>query len=477
MRTTFCRLTLLLALASAGGSAALAADHGAAPEHKPGTVTVSQASITYHAQSGDTLMSIARQYTTRIDNWAALGRINRIEKDVSIPIGTAILIPAELLADDAIEAKVAALSGTVSARGGDGRGVRLAVGATIVEGMVIETGANGFLTIALPDASRVSIPSNSSVRVSKLRTTRYTRSPRTELTLQRGRVESRVSPLDQNRGKFEVHTPNSVAGVRGTHFRVGIHGNGTVNEVLDGKVAVGKAQRGNGAADGVLLASARGAVSTREGVGPVVDLLPAPQIVAPPDHDYAAPRFTLSPVAGAVAYHVQISHDRDAIDMIAENRAGEPRVSIDGLRDGRYFMHVSAIDRSGLEGLVRSQEFTLRARPEAARAAALFAPYVDRSDERTVTLRWQAQPGKGYQLQVARDGDFTWLIHTSRPGKPEATMPRPAFGTYYARVQVLDADGNAVALSAVQPFIVTDHWVINDGSQAKMRNAPAETAR
>ncbi|HYD82204.1 MAG TPA: FecR domain-containing protein [Paucimonas sp.] len=469
MRKPLCRLLLLLVLAAGSAHAGPAAAEG-----KPGSITVAAAGIIYHAQAGDTLMSVAQQFTGKAANWAALGKLNDIRKDDSIPIGTGIVIPADLLLDEPTEAKVAALSGTIVTKGADGGRIALAVGARIIEGMEIETSANGFLTITLPDSSRVSIPSNSRVKLAKLRVTRYTKSPRTEVTLLRGRVESRVAPLEAIKGRFEVHTPRSVAGVRGTHFRVGWNGKTAANEVLDGSVAVGKDRQ----TETVRLAAARGSVAGAAGVGPAVDLLPAPQVAAPAGTDYPAPAFTLVPVSGAAAYHVQVSTDRDAQNVIAESRSPQTTLKVDGIRDGDYFMHVSAIDQAGLEGLVRTQAFRLQIRPESrARPAASGAPLVERSDSKTVTLRWPAQAGKQYRLQVSRDPDFSWLIHTKQVTAPEATLPRPDFGTYYARVQTVNADGSVNAFSPVQPFVVTDHWVINDGSQAKVTGSPSGANR
>jgi hypothetical protein len=474
MRTTLCRL--MLSLAFAAGSVHAGTVAPSAPEGKPGSVTVAPASITYYAQAGDTLMSIAQQYTTKRDNWVAIGKFNRVNEDMRIPIGTAIVIPADLLADEPVDAKVAALSGTITAKSADGSTIALGIGTKITEGMEIDTSANGFLTIALPDSSRVSIPSNSRVKLNKLRLTKYTKSPRTDIMLLRGRVESRVAPLDAVKGRFDVHTPQSVAGVRGTHFRVGWNGKTAANEVIDGSVAVGRDKQ----PDAVTLGSAKGSVVDAARIGPVVDLLPAPQIAAPAGNDYPAPQFTLQPVDGAAAYHVQVSTDHDAQNVIAESRSPTPKLKVDGVRDGEYFMHVSAVDRSGLEGLVRTQAFSLRARADTQpKQAAGGAPWIDHSDSKTVTLRWpaQVQAGRQYQVQVARDADFSWLIYTSRVSAPEATLPRPDFGTYYARVQAVNADGNTTAWSAIQPFVVTDHWVLNDGSQAKVNNSPAGQGR
>lgn len=474
MRRILCCVILPLALYSAAVAGAPAVAVPAADalpssviQGQPGTIAVASAAITYFAQRGDTLISIAQAYTGRRDNWTALAKINRIDRDVRIPVGTGIVIPAELLADEPSEATVAALSGNSRASAADGSPIVLSLGARITEGVEIETGANSFLTLTLADASRISVPSNSRVRLAKLRTARYTKSPRTELMLLRGRVESRVTPLEAVKGKYEVRTPQSVAGVRGTRFRVGILGNGVAHEVLSGRVAVGNRRPD----EALTLASARGAIVGAAELGPAVDLLPAPQVAAPEKTVYPAARFTLVPVAGANAYHVQVSTDQDGLNPVAENRGAQPQVAVDGLRDGDYFMHVSALDRAGLQGLTRTQAFTLKQQASPLpRAAGLSAPYVERSDARSVTLRWSAQPGQRYQLQIARDAGFSWLIHSVATDQPEATVPRPPFGSYYARVQAIAGDGSA-AFSHAQPFVVTDHWVLNDGMPVKAKDA------
>ena len=51
----------------------------------PGSVVVGTASITYTARAGDTLISIAKQYTDRASNWTALGKLNRIDRDSAPP--------------------------------------------------------------------------------------------------------------------------------------------------------------------------------------------------------------------------------------------------------------------------------------------------------------------------------------------------------------------------------------------------------
>jgi len=468
MRHIFCRLMSLVALCGLLPLAIAAGDNPL-----PDAIVVGPASITYHARAGDTLLTIAQQLTTKPENWVALAKINHISQDSNIPIGTPIVIPADLLIDDPSQAQVVALSGKVTAVGTDGQAILMRVGAKLTEGAQIETGVNGFLTMSLSDASRISVPSNSQVKFSKLRVTRYTKSPRTELMLLRGHVESRVAPLEINKGSYEVHTPTAVAGVRGTQFRVGVDGDNVTNEVLTGQVAVGKAKQ----TPGLTLNAGEGNVINAKGVGPAVTLLPAPQLEGLSSKPTAQIR--LVPVTGAIAYHVQLANDPDAQDVLAEGHSNDAKVKFVGLPEGTYYARVSAIDKNGLEGLARIQSVSFAGNASVSvetGTAKNNAPFVAGFDDKQVTLRWPAQPGKEYIVQVARDNQFSWLIFNGNVNEPEAHLPRPPFGTYFARVQAVNADGNSGTFSPSQTFIVTDHWVINDGGPVSAKNAASVKA-
>jgi hypothetical protein len=428
------------------------------------SVTVAPASITYLTRAGDTLSSIAKQFTDKIENWITIGKVNHIGTDTNIPIGTAIVIPATLLPDEPSEAKVVALSGNIVARTADGAPMAISLGAKVTEGMQIDTGNNSFLTLSLPDASRISVPSNSRIKLSKLRMARYTKSPRTEINLLRGHVESQVSPLDKNKGRFEVHSPLGVAGVRGTNFRVGITDKGTTNEVLSGNVEVGQP----GKPSPLTLHAGQGNIIDAKSVGKAVDLLPAPQLAENPTLvEATSAQISLTPVTGARAYHVQIANDAQAQDIFSETQSAGSKFAIQGVRAGNYFARISSIDQNGLEGPARIQPISLKltATANAAKANRQSPPYVSHSDAKQVTLRWIADAAsKKFRVQVAHDAAFTWLLFTANTTTPEATLRRPSFGTYYARVQSINEDGSGNPFSKSQSFIVTDRWVMNVGN-------------
>ena len=492
-------VTLLLAgIGSLTGNVACAADNmlaapvvptapSSSPSAAAGTIVVGTASITYHARAGDTLISIARQYTERSSNWIALGKLNRIDRDSAIPIGTAILIPAELLGDTPAKATVVAMTGTVAAVAADGTATRLALGATVVEGMQIQTSGNSFLTLALADQSRISVPSNSRIELTTLRTARYVNSPRTQVQLLRGRIESRVAPLATSRGRYEVRTPLSVAGVRGTHFRVGFLGVGSservATETLEGKVAVAVASRA-GAPDTLVLAGGQGNITNPGVLGAAVALLPAPQLArtVAGTAQFAADRIALTAVPGARAYHLQIASDAETLNLLAETRSSAAMLAIDGVADGDYFVRLSAIDRFGLEGLVSVAPITLRADASNALATAGMlslsaAPTVAASDDKSLTLRWKAQGNMPMRLQLARDSAFSYLLASRVSNTGEARLARPTFGTYFARVELLDSAGAVQVTSAAQALIVTDQWIMPDGNPIPARQGRVSSNR
>lgn len=463
MRTLIVFCSLLLALA---GGAPLA---GAAPGGND-AVTVTASGVSYVTRAGDTLSSIAQRLTTKPENWVALGKLNNIASDTSIPVGTAITIPTELLIDDPSEAKVVTLTGSIEARGADGKPVLLVLGAKITEGMQIDTGSNSFLTLALPDLSRISLPSNSRIRIAKLRSARYINSPRTEILLMRGRIESKVTPLEQSKGRFEIRTLHAVAGVRGTQFRVSISENGTATEVLSGRVEV--ATPGQGA--GQTLRAGEGNLSDGKSAGKPVKLLPTPQLTEAPSRQApAAAQFILSTIPGAQAYHVQIATDAEAQNIVMESHSSSPRLKLDGLPNGDYFARISAIDKLGLEGPASIHAFSLNvaSQVQSREPAGPDAPYVDGSDNKQLVLKWKGAPGQKFNVQVSRDASFSWLIYNSKVDIAEARLPRPPFGTYYARVQAIQPDGSSTPYSLAQPFVVTDQWIIHEGNPVSVKGA------
>lgn len=410
------------------------------PRHTESRKTIIDATaITYFAVEHDTLSSIAIQFTNKVSNWKAIGKINHIQNDRTIPIGTAIKIPEDLLPDVPSTATVVAIAGVVTVtdkKEGEDKSIDnskpLSIGSIILEGSQITTSKNGFITFALPDESRVSIPSNSQVRMTKLRMRQFTKSPRTEITLTQGRIESKVTPMTNNKGRFEVTSPLSTAGVRGTHFRVSLVDNGTANEVLSGKVEVSKtkntntaikftksnqannstkatkATKANEAISSLMLTKGKGNIISQAGTGDAVDLLSPPSIETGFQlQERLTLQFHIAPQARASNYRAQISNDAIGQDIIAESISQNTLIKFTDIDDGNYFIKVTAIDHQGLEGLPAIYPFIIKAHPEPP---FMLQPKKKVRGE-TVAFHWtEVANATSYRLQVARDTDFKKIV-------------------------------------------------------------------
>lgn len=435
-----------------------------------GNITINPSGIVYATQSGDTLMAIARQLTTSKSNWVTLGKINNIGKDSNIPIGTGIVIPASLLADEPATATVVSRAGNIVANDVNGASITLTIGAKLNEGAKISTAANSFLTLQLSDASKISLPSNSNVELVKLRKTLYTGSPRTEIKLLQGKVVSRVSPLNTNKGQFEVTTPRSVAGVRGTYFRVSLHDKKVMTEVLEGRVAVGLP----GSSNVRVLGMATGNVITNNTVGPAIALLAAPELKTVPVTYAGVAQFELDEMANAQTYHLQIADNPQLQPLLAEQFGSADDLQIDNIAPGNYYLRLSAIDRHGLEGLPRIMAVSVK---EGIVAPKQAAPSVVAGERKELVLRWPGDSKRRYKIQVARDPDFSWLLYTTEVEGTEAHFPRPDFGTYFARVQSIKPDGSTAPFSFAQALLVTDQWIINEGHPQRPKDSQRNAAR
>ncbi|AIY43618.1 hypothetical protein LT85_4460 [Collimonas arenae] len=427
MRSTFTKLAFL-ALLLAPSSSLFAAP----PALDPDALQVGAATITYRAQLGDTLSVIADQLTGSKSNWVQLAKLNRIGNDRTIPIGTAIIIPVSLLPDEPSTAQVAAMSGNIDGTGADGHPIDINIGTTLTEGAIINTGSNSFVTLSLPDQSHIAIPSNSQVKLSKLRTARYTKSPRTEITLLKGRVESKVSPLEKNKGRFEVHSPLAVAGVRGTDFRVDLVDGKVLTEVLSGGVAVAKKNK----PATLTLHAGQGNITNTQGVGKAVALLPQPELTGHPQlQERPTLHFTVNPVSGARGYRAQIATDASVGNIVSEAESDNPEIKIDGLEDGKYFVRITALDQSGLQGKPLIAAFTLKARPEPP----ISIEPKNKSRSENLVFSWaEVGNAQAYHLQVASDAGFSHLIiDESALSAPQFTAGKLALGDYFWRVATI----------------------------------------
>lgn len=377
--------------------------------------------LRYVVEPGDTLESIAARALTDPDDWRALARRNTIADPARLTAGTTLYIPAELLKREPVAAAVLAFSGAVKVEGEKAR-----LGQSVAAGDVISTGANSFVTLALSDGSRITLPSQSRIRIEAL--DRIVLDGRLErrFRLENGRGEFTVAPRQHPEDRFLVRTPVAVAAVRGTEFDVDTDRDDSIITVDEGVISSRSARD----AIETLLPAGRAALLDADDQRQVT-MLPRPSLT--PQSRVGRGDDTLDLVIaadGAPGHHVVLAHDAGFVDQFAEAETSTLAVSFANVPDGIVYARVRGVDAEGVAGL-------------AADYAAVRgnAPAV-----RPTRFRWQrAEAGdRRYDLVVARDPQLAdRVLEIEGLDGTEFTAEGLAPGVWYWRVIGRPADGTS----------------------------------
>jgi hypothetical protein len=429
--------------------------------------------IIYTVMERETLSGIAQRFTGKLTDWRIIGRTNGIENDRTIPIGKQIVIPARLLAPKSAFARIEAFFGSIRIHGNDGNGIEARVGALLKEGDTLATLANSFISLVLDDGTRFMLPPDSVLNLKLLRATNFIDQPRTRLYLERGRVESYVTPLKSPGATYEVISPTAVSGVRGTRFRVNAEAKRSMSEVLDGKVAVSGAAGTGAQGSSRLVPKGYGTVVENGRVSNPVSLLAVPSLNDAFALQQRLPlQFALSGEA-AHAFRITISTDDAGLNNIAEvvvpTANGQAVAKLDTLEDGDYFVRYSAVDEHGLQGLQNILPFRVKARP--------FPPFLlepgakfqgsGSGDAVSVTMQWsEVASATGYRLQISKDAEFGHPAIDRVIDRAAAQGVQLQPGKYYWRL----------ASIATKPDGATDQGPFGDAKKVEILTGQAAPA-
>lgn len=386
---------MIMALALTGGTAM--------PVHAAPPVS---GEVIYHSKLNDTLIDLARRYFNRIEDYRVVQQLNHVPIPEHLQPGIDLRIPVAILRATPVTATIISFRGDV--RLGEDRHAAT-TGATLTEGMRIETGTSSFLSFRAADGSTITMPSQSILRLARMRRIIFTNTLDQQFAVEQGRMETTVTKQVGPGSHYEVRTPIAVSAVRGTVFRVAydpeLQGTASTSltEVLNGTVAVGAP----GARQSVPVPVGIGAAVARDGSVRTEDLLPAPALVEGNRLQAGRSlRFGLGPVPGAVGYHLQIARDAAFQDIVAETRSATPEGRFDALPDGAWFLRATALSRSGFEGLPATQPFERH--PHAFEAAITRT----KTREYRVTWDYAGEPGAHFHFQLVPIGR-----HVNRHGQ------------------------------------------------------------
>lgn len=388
--------------------------------------------ITYVFKRGDTLFSLANDYLRKWSDYVVVQRLNSIADPHQIPTGKRLRIPFYLLKYRVSQAKLSAFRGDVSISIG-GRNREPVRGMIIGEDSQITTAARSFLTLQLEDGSRVSLPSNSHVRVTRLRRILLTDSIDYEISVDRGRIRSKVAPLEKKADRYRVRTPVAVSAVRGTDYRTRVdEATGTVfSETVEGEIVVAT---GASLTKGKLIsiAAGTGAATTVTGAIATAELLPPPELLDPAKvQSEPELQFSIAAKNSVAGYRLIIGSDAGFVDLVAEAEAEGATLQLPAIPNGRYFAKVTAIAADGFEGMPATYAFKRQLSSLGGSAEAGDFGY---------RFKWFGE-GEGqrfYRLQILKDDKSSIpIIDESGLSQDSVTLSDLADGEYYWRVGVI----------------------------------------
>ena len=404
--------------------------------------------VDYTVQVNDTLYGLASEHLVTPGSWTAVKKLNRVQNPKLLQPESTLHIPVALLKKTPIGARVLTVTGEVERLRAAQPVSVLRVGEPLTEGDVVQTGSRSFTTVELSDGSHVALLPNTNIEVKRLRSLQLSNSVDRQIQLNRGEVETTVSPL-KPQDRFNITTPSIVAGVRGTQYRVTYNQDGgkSVVEVLEGKVGV----RGSNAP--VLVPRRFGVMATASGqVSEPLELLPPPSLVRPERvQDGGRLLFEINPLAGAQGYRATVATDAGMLNVIDDARSDNTSVTLPDLPPGSYFVRIAALDPNGIEGLSRIYAFMRAAVPNS----------ISTAHRSNIEFRWaadtRANEPQAYRFVLATN---EWLsnpvLDQRELGGTRLELSDLPSGTYYWSVipEHLPSDAPQGRAPAVLSFSV-----------------------
>lgn len=301
----------------------------------------------YRIMKDDTLITLSDRFTDSSERWRTLQTLNTIDDPAKLPIGLELKIPFSLIPEQAAQATVTHVTGTAH-----NSRQRLAVGDQLAEGDTVTTQDDGFVTLTLADGTTLTVPAQSSLRLQRLRVFKGTGLTDTISILDDGSLESQVAPQDTGVGRFEIRSPVSITGVRGTQLRVHVNEQGSQSEVLKGVAGLNSQQ-----AESTRLRQGQGAAVNSSGeLQAVKRLLPAPALSTPERAD-SGWQASFPPVPGARSYLLRVAGDPKGTELFSSQLVNTTNVSFRAPGAGTYYVIVRGIDADGLNGADAIQPF------------------------------------------------------------------------------------------------------------------------
>lgn len=326
----------------------------------PGLVSAEEEYWEYTFRPGDSIWKIAKRYTTSVNNWGEIRKINQIRQgpDRRIRPGTRIFIPVSMLKLQPAPALVIAINGEPGLLRANGTQSKVTLGEKLYSGDSVVTEDKQSLRLQFADKSELQVLPNSEVVLDKLSHHKQTGMVDTRVRLNSGSVNTWVEK-QQPDSHYEIRTPSAITAVRGTAFRLSSDDKQVSRtEVTEGFVAVSAGSSEKNLQDGY------GIVAEKDKPLPEpVKLLSPPQVSVKTSADQTAVLLSWSPLHGAKFYRYQLATDEKFNHVMVDSTTVENTINLDQLKPGYYTLRVRGVDQFKLEGLDSVINFEIKDPP------------------------------------------------------------------------------------------------------------------
>lgn len=305
----------------------------------------------YEVKKGESIDQLVDRYLQGAGALAALIHINGWISPDQVTAGATVKLPRSHLKFERSSARVSHLNCSNAVRIDTQKTTPLQKGDFLTEGAVVRIPAGCQMVLTLEDESNLRMVSGALIRINTLRRQILQSALSVQMELLDGRVSVGVARRPPNaKEMFEVRTPTSVAGVRGTEFRMTFDAKSKESaiEVLTGAVRV----RADSETEDRQLKAQQGLVISPEGKSlPVETLLAPPRYL--PDVQQRAPSgqvyFEINPKARH--YTLVTADDVLFLDRIKEyGPRATPRLDITSTSSRATFVRWASVSDSGLMG-------------------------------------------------------------------------------------------------------------------------------
>ncbi|RFC37691.1 MAG: FecR family protein [Candidatus Nitrotoga sp. SPKER] len=203
-------------------------------------------------------------------------------------------------------------------------------------------------------------------------------------------------------------------------------------------------------------------IAAEQNQGPFSDVQSFTQHKAPPDPPViSAPQdgqkiygsqatLRWNTTNAAHSYHVQLAAKPDFSELLADLPEQVNNECVVSLTPGQYYWRIASVAAEQNRGPFSDvQSFTQRKIPESPQLEAA------QLDDKRLLSHWRSSgAGEKFQVQVARNPDFTQPIMDKVVTINQNQIDNPQPGIYYLRVKTIDADGFAGPFGPVQQIEV-----------------------